>query len=145
MASALSIIYMGVQGGGGSSNERQSDGRFSYTYGGDLNRDGISGNDLIYIPRDKSEINMISKDTRTTDEIWQQLNAFIEQDDYLKNHRGQIMDRNGAITPWNSQIDLKFTQDIYLKIAGRRNTLQFSVDAVNFGNLLNSEWGVKRR
>jgi hypothetical protein len=25
-------------------------GRFNYTYGGDVNNDGATGNDLIYIP-----------------------------------------------------------------------------------------------
>ena len=147
LMSSLSFIYTGVQGGGGSSNERLSDGRFSYTYAGDLNGDGISGNDLIYIPRNQSDINLIpanASDTRAPDEIWKQLNAYIEQDNYLKHHRGQIMKRNGAITPWNSQIDLKFMQDIFTNIGGNRNALEFSVDIINFGNLLSSKWGIKK-
>lgn len=145
--SSIMLIYNAVQGGGGSSNERPSDGRFSYTYGGDLNRDGISGNDLIYIPRDQSEINLVkasASDTRTPDQIWSQLNAYIEQDDYLKKHRGQIMQRNGAITPWNSQVDLKFIQDLFLNVGKQRNTLEFSLDVINFTNLLNNSWGLKK-
>ncbi len=148
-ATSLSFIYTGVKGGGGSSNEAPSDGHFSYVFGGDLNGDGISYNDLIYIPKNQNEIILVpdsvvtKTDIRTPNEIWQQLNAYIEQDEYLKEHRGEIMKRNGAIAPFNSQIDLRFTQDIFMNVAGKRNTLQFTVDIVNFGNLLNSEWGVK--
>ena len=34
-------------------------GNGSYTYGGDLNGDGISNNDLIYVPRNTSEMNFV--------------------------------------------------------------------------------------
>ncbi len=33
--------------------------RYPYTYGGDLNNDGLSGNDLIYIPNSKDEIVLV--------------------------------------------------------------------------------------
>ena len=44
-ATTISMLY------GGSI-----DYRFSYVYGADFNRDGFNGNDLIYIPKDPSEI-----------------------------------------------------------------------------------------
>jgi hypothetical protein len=38
---------------------------------------------------------------------------------------------------------MRILQDYHLETAnGKRNTIQFSVDILNLGNLLNSEWGV---
>jgi hypothetical protein len=133
---SLSIIYTGSQGG-----------RYSYSYSGDLNRDGISGNDLIYVPQNPSEIILIADnaaDTRTPAEIWTQLDAYIKQDPYLNSHRGQIVDRNHSLLPFVHQFDLRVAQDLYLNVAGKKNTLQFTCDLINFGNLLNSSWGVSK-
>jgi len=113
-------------------------GRFSYTYGGDLNGDGSNFNDLIYIP--------------TTGEL-QQMNfsgagqaaafeAFISQDDYLSDNRGSYAERYGALSPWRGRWDIKVLQDINFKVGGKTHTLQLSADVLNFGNLLNSDWGV---
>ena len=44
--------------------------------------------------------------------------------------------------PWHHQLDLKFMQDFYLNVGGKRHTLQFGVDIKNFLNLLNSDWGL---
>ncbi len=151
-ATSVSVIYVGMLGGGGSSNEANSTGKFSYVYSNDFNGDGIKGNDLIYIPK-SGETGMklvpgesISgiKDERTEEQIWADLNAYIEQDDYLSEHRGEIMKRNGAMTPWNGQIDLRFTQDVFLNFSGKKNVLEFTVDILNVGNLINSDWGVKK-
>jgi len=114
-------------------------GRFNYTYGGDINGDGSGINDLIYVP--------------TTSEIGQMnfsgagqgaaLNAFIAQDDYLSGRRGQYAERYGALAPWRSRVDLKFLQDYNFKVSGdKTNTIQFSIDILNVGNLLSSEWGL---
>ncbi len=53
-----------------------------------MNGDGQAGNDLIYIPRDQSEIVFADCATRcganvTPQQQWDALNAFIEQDPYL--------------------------------------------------------------
>ncbi|MGD9899506.1 MAG: TonB-dependent receptor [Calditrichaceae bacterium] len=120
--------------------------RFSFTYAGDMNRDGISGNDLIYVPKDQSEINLVptdASDTRTEDEIWNQLNAYINQDDYLKDRRGDYAERNGALSPWYTQMDLRILQDFYVNIGGKKNTFQLSLDILNVANFINSDWGVR--
>lgn len=44
--------------------------------------------------------------------------------------------------PWHHQLDLKFMQDFYMKVGGKRHTLQFGVDIKNVLNLLNSDWGL---
>ena len=120
--------------------------RYSYTYNGDINGDGQNMNDLIYIPKDKSDINIIaaSGDKRTTDQIWDQINSFIEQDDYLKDHRGEYSERNGAVAPYAKQLDVNLTHDIKLSLKnGQTHTLRFSFDIFNFLNLLNKDWGVQ--
>lgn len=114
-------------------------GRFNYTYGGDINGDGAAGNDLIYIP--------------TTSEVTQmqfsgagQATAFenyIQQDDYLNGRRGEYAERYGALAPWRGKWDIKLLQDLNINVGnGKTNTVQFSVDILNFGNLLNSKWGL---
>jgi len=125
--------------------------RYSYTYVGDLNNDLISNNDLIYIPRDQSDINFGTVDvsgvaTPAADAAaqWAALDAFIEQDDYLKEHRGEIAERHGAMLPWYSQLDFKVMQDFSIKAGEKTHTLRLSFDILNIGNMLNSSWGVRK-
>lgn len=133
----------------GFSFAHASGGRFSYTYSGDMNGDGSGGggNDLIYIPRDQSEILLVditrSNGTKfTAAEQWTALNTYIEQDDYLKNRRGQYAERNGGVLPAVGTLDLKVVQDFNFKVAGKINTFQLTFDIFNFTNMLNSKWGV---
>ncbi|HZO20433.1 MAG TPA: carboxypeptidase regulatory-like domain-containing protein [Gemmatimonadaceae bacterium] len=122
--------------------------RYSFLYAGDVNGDGYGGNDLIYIPRDQSEILFdpftSGGQTLTPQEQWNRLNAFIEQDEYLSEHRGQIADRFGAVNPWYTSIDLRVLQDIAMQARGRRHAFQLSLDILNVGNLVNSDWGVRK-
>lgn len=122
--------------------------RYSYTYIGDVNGDGYS-NDLIYIPNNQSEINFApytnsAGNVVTADQQWEAFNKFIEQDDYLSEHRGEIAERFGAVNPWYFNIDLKILQDFSLMLAGQQHTFQLSLDILNVGNLLNSDWGVRK-
>lgn len=120
-------------------------GRFSYTYAGDVNGDGVGGNDLIFIPRNASEITFVQRaDGLTPEQQWQAFNQFIEQDDYLSDNRGSIADRNGALGEWFTTIDLKIAQDFFINVGGKRNTLQLSLDILNLGNFVNSDWGVRQ-
>ncbi len=135
LASSLSIVYTGYQSG-----------RYNYTYNGDYNGDGNSSNDLIYIPRNQSEINLVNiSATNTSAMEWTALNNYINQDPYLSKHRGQIMQRNGGVYPWRQQYDIKFVQDLFTNVGGKRNTLEFTLDILNFANMLNSSWGNLQR
>jgi hypothetical protein len=129
--------------------EGSSGGRFSYTYSSDFNRDGQT-NDLIYVPRDASEITFVDQSygsgaSAVTYTAKQQSDLFfkyIEQDKYLSSRKGQYAERNGAKYPWRNQMDLKFAQDLFTSIGGKRNSLQFTIDIFNFSNMLNKNWGV---
>lgn len=114
-------------------------GRFNYTYGGDINGDGSGLNDLIYIPT-SSDIGQMQF-ANTGDAA--NLEAYIQQDDYLNDRRGQYAERYGALAPWRGKWDIKFLQDLNIKVSeDKTNTIQLSLDILNFGNLLSSEWGV---
>jgi len=122
--------------------------RYSFIYSGDVNGDGQGGNDLIYIPRDQSEIVFADCTSGcgsnvTPSQQWAALDAFIKQDKYLESHRGQIAERFGEVNPWYSNIDLKVMQDFALGGLHQHN-FQLSVDVLNFANLLNSDWGVRK-
>jgi len=136
LATTFSFTYVGRSGN-----------TFSYAYGGSPNSDGINNNDLLYIPRNREEILLTTtdaRDTRTTDQIWEQLDNYISQDEYLNSRRGQYAERNGAVAPWVNALNIRLLQDFYINVGGKRNTLQFSWEVVNFLNLLNSRWGLVR-
>ncbi|MFZ4547744.1 MAG: TonB-dependent receptor [Bacteroidales bacterium] len=124
--------------------------RYSYTYAGDLNQDAIANNDLLYVPASQSDIqfgtivNGVGVTAENAAEQWAALNAFIEQDPYLKDRKGQYAERNGVTLPWFSQIDFRFMQDFNFKVKERKNTIQVSLDIMNLGNLLTSKWGVRQ-
>ena len=137
LATSVSLIYTG-----------SIQGRYSYIYGADFNRDGQT-NDLIYIPKDASEITFVDFNYGTTAApkmytAAQQSELFfryVEQDPYLSKHRGEYAERNGAELPWRNQFDFRAAQDIFVT-AGKKNILQFTFDVFNVGNLLNRDWGL---
>ncbi|UOQ97101.1 TonB-dependent receptor [Hymenobacter sp. 5317J-9] len=138
LATGITLFYEGMSGQ-----------PLTYIYGqnSDLNRDGNTGNDLLYIPRDVRDINEIdlrpsgTSDTRTITEIQNQLDAFIENDPYLRTHRGQVAERFAARLPWTHQIDLRVAQDFNFMAGGKKNSVQITFDIQNVGNLLNNDWG----
>jgi hypothetical protein len=114
-------------------------GRYNFTYGGDINNDGSTVNDLIYIPTE-SEIDQMNF-TGAGQAV--ALKQFILNNEYLKDNRGDYFERYGAKSPWRSTLDVKLLQDYNFKVSNdKTNTVQFSIDILNFGNLLNSDWGV---
>jgi hypothetical protein len=121
----------------------------SYTFASDLNGDGAFGNDLLYIPRDTSEMNFqpftAGGHLYTAAEQAQAWNAYIAQDPYLSKHRGQYAERNGVRLPMVFRLDLSVAQDIFRDLGGKRHSLQFRADFLNFSNLLNHDWGVAQR
>ena len=137
-------------------------GASSYIYSTDLNGDGNT-NDLVYIPRNAGEINLIDAgsysssshtgsttgtvaDPRTAGQIWTQLDNYIKQDNYLNSHRGEYAKANAWTFPFYKRLDLNITQDIYLNTktgnGSDRHTLRLSLDLINAGNFLNKYWGL---
>ena len=113
-------------------------GRFSYTYGGDINGDGSNFNDLIYIPT-SGEVQQMNFSVAGMAEAFE---AYIQQDDYLSENRGRYAERYGALSPWRGRWDIKVLQDFNFKVGDKKHTIQLSADVLNVGNLINSKWGV---
>lgn len=128
-----------------------NDGRFSYTYSRDFIGDGTNRS-LIYVPKDPSEIQfspltIITGDRTVTYSSAQQSSAFfsyIDQDKYLKQRKGNYVERNGALMPWRQQFDLRLSHDFLMGIKNKVHTLQLSCDILNLGNLINQNWGLRK-
>ena len=110
---------------------------YSFTYANDMNGDGIA-TDLIYIPKERGDINFIS--TADEDAFFN----FLEQDSYLKANKGKYAEANAARSPWVHSFDLRLLREYYINVGETKNTLQFSFDVLNVGNILNSEWGIEK-
>lgn len=126
MATIFNVFYSG-----------STSGSYSYTYSNDMNNDGV-GSDLIYIPEKKGDIKFVSQ--ADEDAFF----AFMEQDKYLKAHKGEYAGANAVTAPWLHRFDVRVAQDFKVRVGESVNTLQLSVDFLNFGNLLNSKWGVPK-
>jgi hypothetical protein len=126
--------------------EGRTIGNASYVVGGDLNNDGGTSNDLIYIPATKAEMNFqtftASGKTFTAAEQADAWEAYIQQDKYLSANRGGYAQRGAVIMPMVYRADLSFAQQLFTNIGSKKNTLEFRVDILNVGNLLDSDYGV---
>jgi hypothetical protein len=137
-ATSFSIGYVGNQGN-----------PFSYTISGDMNGDRVNGNELIFVPKQWTDIKFVpltvGAKTYNAEEQQAAFWNYVNQDDYLKTRNGQYAERNASVIPMLHRFDLSIVQDIYLNVKGKRNTLQIRADILNFGNLLNDKWGVSQR
>jgi outer membrane receptor for ferrienterochelin and colicin len=135
----VTVFYQGVSGA-----------PHDYIYGGsggngDLNADGVQGNDLLYVPTDARDPTQIlfanSGAGPTLVTAAQQADAFealINASPCLSKYRGQIMPRNSCRLPFSNQVDLSIRQALPI---GRGNRVSVAFDVFNFGNLLNKNWG----
>lgn len=129
-ATTVSLVYQGYQ-----------TGRWSYTYSNDLNGDGISS-DLMFIPAQADDIDFADYNGMTADEQRSAFWNYVNRNDYLSEHKGQYAERYGEVQPWLHRFDAKLLQDVFTDFGrNRRYTLQFSVDLLNAGNLINDSWG----
>jgi len=139
LATTLSVFYEG-----------STQGVYSFVVNGDLNGDGNSSTDLMYIPR-PGETNFAAFTangvTYTPAQQEAALESLIGNSPYLRKHRGQFAGRNAALLPWFNKVDVRFLQDIFVTTGsnGGRQTLQFSADITNAANLINKNWGTYQR
>jgi hypothetical protein len=137
-ATTLSFFWQGYR-----------NGYASYAYSGDLNGDLGTGNDLLYVPRDQSEMNFQTftsgGNTFTAADQAAAWDAYISQDAYLSSRRGRYAERNAVALPMVYRLDFSVNQDLFRNLGGARHTLSFRADFLNFSNLLNHDWGVGQR
>jgi len=137
LATTISFFYEGA-----------SLGRFSYVVNGDVNYDGNNTTDLMYVPKDASQIIFVNQNAGTgitAATAQQQSDAFFQfigNSPYLTKIKGQYAGRNEATLPWYDRVDFKILQDVFANIGKHKNTIQVSLDILNFTNFLSSKWGV---
>ncbi len=142
LATTLSVFYEG-----------STQGVYSYVVSGDLNGDGNSSADLMYIPRPGETLFQQyttgkGADLKTFTPAQQEaaLEQFINSSPYLKKNRGQFAERNAALLPWFNRVDVRLLQDIFINTGkSGKQTLQISADVINASNLINKNWGTYQR
>lgn len=115
----LSLFYNG-----------QSGRPYSVLFDSDVNADGTFGNDLLYVPADVSEVEVINGTP-------QQLEDFIANDEGLSANRGRIVPRNASRSPWTDTLDFRAA----VNVPWGRRKLEVTFDVLNLLNLIDSEKG----
>jgi len=122
--------------------EGESGRPYSYRYDGDVNGDNAISNDLIYVPRNAGEVRFQAASATqpiTPQQSWENLNAFIESVECLREARGEVLERNACTQPWTNRVDVRVAQTLPTL---RSQRVQITLDVLNFSNLLNRRWGV---
>lgn len=126
-------------------------GRYSYYYSNDVNGDGISS-DLLYIPTNTADMkfaDITQKNAQGQTVVLytaqQQRDAFDKfvADNGLEKYRGSFVPRNAKLLPWLNRVDVRLAQDLFTDMFAKGHKLQISLDIINFGNMLNSHWGIQ--
>ena len=110
---------------------------YSYCYSNDMNGDGVN-NDLMYIYAKGSDINWKS-DAEASAKAY---DAFVAQDSYLRKHKGQYAEAYAARAPWVNRFDFRWAHNFTFKTGRQVHNFQLSMDILNIGNMINSNWGV---
>ena len=115
--------------------EGRSGRPYSYGFTGDANGDGVSGNDLFFVPSAGS-VQYSSNSTAADIAAFQ---SYIEGNSDLNSRRGQTTERNTKRGPSVNQFDVRISQEIPLF---RDTRAELWLDVLNIGNLIDDEWGL---
>jgi hypothetical protein len=109
----------------------QSGRPYSISYNNtDVNGDAQFFNDLLFVPRNASDVVVINGTPAQLDEL-------IDGDACLRESRGQITERNCGRQPFTNSMDVKLAVGLPIQ----RAKVELTFDVLNFLNLLNDEWG----
>jgi len=112
--------------------------RYSVVVNGNVNGDFVATNDLAYIydPANANTAAYLKTGIQALLDNPKVENSF---KDYLRSSLGTVAKRNGGINGFYGTIDLRLTKKFK---TFKTQSLELSVDAFNFANLLNKDWGV---
>jgi len=100
---------------------------YSFTYNSDLNGDGVSGNDLVYVPTGADDPNM-DFSTLSPAQVTAYMNYIEHSELWLA--KGSYARRNAFTLPWQNRLDIRLSQKV--PIAGLADFEVFA-DFINFG------------
>ena len=124
-----------------------TNGNTSFVFAGDANGDTVSGNDLIYIPRNTSEMNFkpLNASATVSRALRPRTGRCLREADYGRCVSEQASRRvcraQRGVPPFVNRIDLSIIQDLFHSVGRARHSGQVRLDITNIGNLLNSNWG----
>ena len=147
--STFSFVYDGYQNGFLGDYAYN---RYSYIFSSNINNDNSAPGNLIYVPASREELNTwkfkegkVDGQPYTADMQRDDFWTFINQDDYLKNRKGQYAERGGAKMPWHSQLDFHYMRDMNIMLGKTKHTLQLGLDMENVLNFLCKDWGIYKQ
>ena len=127
----ISFTYIGQSGSPYTLVAAGGSGR------GDLNRDGQTGNDPIYIPTGADDpLAPVILDAGQSAAFQE----YIDGQSCLANQRGEIMARNSCRNPWQNTLDASLRQELPIF----RGNASFEVQVFNVLRMLDKDWGLQR-
>ena len=134
---SLSLYYVGESGAPFTFGDSAVGGL------GDLNADGTSANDPIYVPRNAADTAEIVFADAASEVATQQeaFERFIQSTECLRRQRGRIVAPNSCRGPWVNTTNLALRQSLP---ASRGHELSVQLEVFNVLNLLNADWGLLR-
>jgi hypothetical protein len=123
--SSLSLIYVGRSGD-----------PYVWIVNGDVNADGISGNDVPFIPADASQISLADPTQ------FGALSDFIDSQSCLREARGGLLERNACRNPWQNYLNARL--GVVLPTL-RGQGLELSLDLFNVLNFVDRDWGLYKQ
>jgi len=106
---------------------------YSWVFYGDVNGDGIYGNDSFYVPNGPNDPMVTWSTTAQCDAFFK----FVNGTD-LKKYLGQVCPPNSSYNPQTKTVNLHIEQEIPVY---KRAKLSVFFDCINFANLFNKSWG----
>ena len=118
----LGLIYVGMSGL-----------PYTWTVNGDINADGVNGNDLVFVPAKPADISLQDPTQ------WTALNSFIQSQDCLAEARGRLIQRGECRNPWQNLLNLRLSWTSP-PVTGEQR-IQVQLDVFDVLNLIDSNWG----
>jgi hypothetical protein len=125
-------LFGGATGTASIYYSGQSGRPYTFTYFGDVNGDGRTSNDLLYIPAAPTEVTF-------TGGTYQQLISVIQDYGCPADFVGQIMPRNACRAPWSNQLDFRFN----VALPFQRVKAEVTLDVINLLNLIDNRKGLQ--
>ena len=113
--------------------EGRSGKPYTFTFVNDVNGDARSGVDPFYVPKGPGDVLFTGGAAMETAFL-----NYLNSNPDLAKYAGRIATVNGTSAPWVNNIDLRLSQEIPALFGAKGEVW---IDILNFGNMLNSDWG----